>query len=193
MGSVIWHFELLAPVYDRLIAPILGAPDPQRWCGLLRLPSSGWVLDAGGGTGRVSAVLRPMTERIVVADLSRRMLGQARGRGLEAVLADTGRLPFADETFERVLVVDALHHFVRQQQSLRELVRVLRPGGRLLVEELDLRRFPVKLAALGERLLGMKSCFRSPEVFAGMLLAEGLSVHIERDGSWAVWIIADKP
>lgn len=193
MRSVIWHFELLAPVYDRLVAPILGTPDPQRWRELLRLPSGGWVLDAGGGTGRISAALRPLTEKIVVADLSRRMLRQARGRGLEGVVADVERLPFADGTFERVLVVDALHHFIRQQQSLGELVRVLRPGGRLLVEELDLGRFPVKLAALGEGLLGMKSCFRSPEVFAGMLLAEGLSVRIERNASWAVWIVADKP
>jgi ubiquinone/menaquinone biosynthesis C-methylase UbiE len=193
MRSVIWHFELLAPIYDRLIAPILGAPDPQRWRDLLRLPSVGWVLDAGGGTGRISAALRPLTEKVVVADLSRRMLRQARRRGLEGVVADVERLPFADGTFERVLVVDALHHFIRQQQSLGELVRVLRPGGRLLVEELDPRRFPVKLAALGERLLGMKSCFRSPQVFAGMLIAEGLSVRIEQDKGWAVWIIADKP
>jgi SAM-dependent methyltransferase len=184
---------LLAPLYDRLIAPVLGAPDPQRWRELLRLPTDGWVLDAGGGTGRVSAALRPLAERIVVADLSRRMLRQARGRELEAVLTDIERLPFADGTFERVLVVDALHHFAGQQQSLAELVRVLRPGGRLLIEELDLRRFPVKLVAVLERLAGMKSCFRAPEVFAGMLVAEGLTVRIERDGSWAVWLIADKP
>jgi ubiquinone/menaquinone biosynthesis C-methylase UbiE len=192
MRSVIWHFELLAPVYDRLIAPLLGAPNPQRWRELLRLPTGGWVLDAGGGTGRISAVLRPLTDHIVVADLSRRMLRQARGRGLEGVVTDVERLPFADGTFERVLVVDALHHFAGQSKSLSELARVLRPGGRLLIEELDLNRFPVKLAALGERLLGMKSCFRAPEVFAGMLIAEGLSVRIEREEGWAVWIIADK-
>jgi ubiquinone/menaquinone biosynthesis C-methylase UbiE len=193
MRSVIWHFDLLAPVYDRLIAPVLGSPDPERWRELLRLPAAGWILDAGGGTGRISAPLQTLAGNIIVTDLSRRMLARAKERGLEAVLGDVEQLPFADGTFERVLVVDALHHFAAQQSALREMLRVLRPGGRLVVEELDLRRFPVKLVAFGERLAGMKSRFRPADVIAGMMAAEGMSVRIEEDNGWAVWIIAEKP
>ena len=48
------HFKFIAPFYDRPTGP----PDPLRLMGLLKLPAAGWLLDGGGGTGRVSLPLR---------------------------------------------------------------------------------------------------------------------------------------
>ena len=56
------HFGLLAPFYERVIPP----PDLRRWQELLRLPVAGNLLDAGGGTGRVSAQLRPFVNHLVI-------------------------------------------------------------------------------------------------------------------------------
>ena len=47
------HFDLIASIYDRLIGP----PETERLQQLLKLPTDGWLLDGGGGTGRVSAHL----------------------------------------------------------------------------------------------------------------------------------------
>jgi ubiquinone/menaquinone biosynthesis C-methylase UbiE len=108
------HFDFLAPLYDRLIRP----PDPEQIRALLDLPASGWVLDAGGGTGRVSALLCPLVERLVVCDLSFAMLSQShnkregeQGHCIVPSQARVERLPFPDGCFSRILVVDAFHHF----------------------------------------------------------------------------------
>jgi ubiquinone/menaquinone biosynthesis C-methylase UbiE len=64
------HFDALTPLYDRLISP----PNPARLRALLDLRTTGWVLDAGGGTGRIAAQLRPLAGHLVLLDRSQPML-----------------------------------------------------------------------------------------------------------------------
>src|SRR4030042_1638683 len=110
------HFDILAPFYERVIRPA----DSQALCARLRLPVPGALLDAGGGTGREAQLLRGMAGRIVVADLSRRMLAEAvKKEGLNPVCALSEALPFPDGFFERILMVDAFHHVCSQPQTAR--------------------------------------------------------------------------
>ena len=105
------HFDLIASIYDRLIGP----PDTGRLEQLLQLPTAGWLLDGGGGTGRVSSHLSLLAGHTVISDLSRRMLQKALEKRLNPVCAHVERLPFSGGCFDRILVVDALHHFCDQQ------------------------------------------------------------------------------
>ena len=183
------HFDVFASVYDRLIGP----PDHQKLSELLRLPTDGWLLDAGGGTGRVSATLRPLVGNLVVSDLSQPMLKQAQAKGsLCPIRAHVERLPFPNEHFERVLVVDAFHHFCDQQESISDLLRVLKPGGRLVIEEPNIHSFAVKIVAVIEKLALMRSHFYSPEAIQGMITSYGLTAHIRDDDRHRAWVIADK-
>jgi ubiquinone/menaquinone biosynthesis C-methylase UbiE len=183
------HFGFIAPYYERVIGP----PDPARLVSLLELPVNGNLLDAGGGTGRVSSQLLPYVDELVVSDVSAKMLQQASQKGhCRPTAAHVEYLPFPDESFDRVLVVDALHHFCNQRESIAELVRVLKPGGRLLIEEPDLRRFAVKMVAVAEKVALMQSHFYYPREIKGMVAAHGLSTQIITDGGFAAWIVADK-
>ena len=182
-------FDLVAPLYERLIRP----PDPAVLSELLALPTDGWLLDAGGGTGRVAARLATLTGGVVVSDESARMLAQARrDHGLTTVRAHAERLPFCDGQFGRILVVDALHHFASAETAIVELARVLSPGGRLVIEEPNIHAAAIKRLAVLEKLALMRSRFLPPEQIQALVTAEGLVSRIERDGTTA-WVVADKP
>ncbi|MEM5776624.1 MAG: class I SAM-dependent methyltransferase, partial [Anaerolineaceae bacterium] len=125
------HFNILAPFYEKVIP----SGEPERLCELIG-SLAGPLLDAGGGTGRVAQYLRGQSGPVVVADLSRKMLLETcRKDGLIAVRAPAEKLPFADGTFSRIIMVDALHHVRSQAHTAAELWRVLRPGGRIVIQE----------------------------------------------------------
>jgi len=183
------HFDWLAPIYDRAI----GLPDPTQLQNALNLPTEGVLLDAGGGTGRVSSLLRPLTGGVIINDWSKPMLLQAREKGgLMLVNGRVETLPYPDARLERLLVVDALHHFPNQHGAIKEFARVLKPGGRVVIEEPDIKKFAVKLIAWGEKLALMGSHFHAPAEIATMLSAVGLSVQIDHDYKGAALIIADR-
>jgi SAM-dependent methyltransferase len=184
------HFDILARVYERLMP----TADASLFADLLALPCAGLLLDAGGGTGRVSSRLKRQVGKVVVSDLSLPMLRQTlHHRGIAPVRAHGEALPFADRVFERALVVDAIHHFQDPHRVLAELMRVLAPGGRLVIEEPDIRRWPVRLVALAERLALMDSHFLAPAKIAAILEALGTRPRVTHDGRWRSWIIVDKP
>lgn len=182
------HFGFLAPIYDRVIRP----KDPEKLIQLLKLPVQGRLLDAGGGTGRVAQGLYHLADSIIVADESLAMLEVARLKdGLTLLCSQSERLPFPSHHFERVLMVDALHHVKNQAETAGELWRVLKPGGRLVIEEPDVRVLSIKFVALAEKLALMRSHFLDPGRIAN-LFPQDAHVQIETEG-YNAWIILEKP
>jgi demethylmenaquinone methyltransferase/2-methoxy-6-polyprenyl-1,4-benzoquinol methylase len=182
------HFDTLAPIYDKIIRP----KSPAQLISLAGLPVEGALLDAGGGTGRISQFLGRLAGRVVVADPAFGMLRQARKKNsLSPVCAHAERLPFPDGCFERVIMVDALHHVCDQGMTASELWRVLRSGGRLLIEEPDVRNFFVKLVALAEKAAIMRSRFLDPPRIAALFPAPSARVEVVKNG-YIAWIVVDK-
>ncbi len=182
------HFDILAPIYDRFVKPI----DPTRLYRLAGLPIEGKLLDAGGGTGRISYSLRDWVTDIVIADSSIGMLTKTTNKNcLIPVCSNTEDLPFADETFERVIMVDALHHVYDYQATIDELWRVVKPGGRIIIEEPDIETLPVKVLAIVEKLALMRSHFISPLKITNAFHHANASATIEKEGATS-WIVVDK-
>jgi demethylmenaquinone methyltransferase/2-methoxy-6-polyprenyl-1,4-benzoquinol methylase len=181
------HFGFLAPFYDSVIKY---SPSP-RLNRIAALPTTGRLLDVGGGTGRVSQTLRGVAGQILVADLSTGMLRQAAEKELETACAHSEHLPFPARTFDRVLMVDAFHHVGDQAGTARELWRVLKPGGRIVILEPDIRNLSVKLIALFEKATLMCSRFLPGTEIAALFSFAGGKVEIEREG-YNVWIVIEK-
>ncbi len=102
------------------------------------------VLDIGCGAGGPAAVLAgELGARVTGLDVEAPVLARARARAeamglagrLDFVLADPGPLPFADASFDVVFSKDALIHVPDKSAIYREILRVLRPGGRFVASD----------------------------------------------------------
>ena len=178
------HFAAIAPLYARAT---YSKTDVMRE--VASLPVRGILLDVGGGTGRVASAIRDMVDEIIVADVSLGMLKEAPLSALKPVCGGSESLPFADNSFERVIMVDALHHVIDHVHTASEMFRVLKPGGVLVIEEPDIRTFGVKLIAIAEKLLLMRSHFLAPDAIL-KLFPNGEKQVKAVDGT--VWVIIKK-
>lgn len=182
------HFNLIGPLYDR----IFGRAEDQKIVEIAEMREGQTLLDVGGGTGRVTRLFKKISKNVIIADAAKKMLQEAQKKELRTVNSQSEHLPFAQHTFDRVIMVDALHHVADQQKTLNELWRVTGPGGMIIVEEPDINHFLVKLVALGEKLLLMRSHFLSPQAIAGMSqFTDAALVDIVRKSGIA-WIIITK-
>ncbi|MEO3869649.1 demethylmenaquinone methyltransferase [Nonomuraea sp. B12E4] len=102
------------------------------------------VLDLGAGTGTSTVAFTTLGARAIASDFSLGMLrtGVRRhggngltGGGLPFVAGDALRLPFADDAFDAVTISVALRNVHDTGRALREMLRVTRPGGRLVILE----------------------------------------------------------
>ena len=186
--SLLDHFGVLAPFYETFIK----SKQPIELIRLADLPTTGRLLDAGGGTGRVSQFLREHVSLVVIADLSCRMLSEAKRKGgLIPICSHTEKLPFPDGCFERVIMVDVLHHVCDQNETAHELWRILKPGGKLIIEEPDVRKFVVKLIAWGEKIALMRSHFLSPPKIVALFDEMNANIHCVHKEHIA-WVVVEK-
>jgi ubiquinone/menaquinone biosynthesis C-methylase UbiE len=180
------HFNLIAPIFSRVGYSSFGIMQE-----VAALPVKGRVLDVGGGTGRVAALLGDLAGEVVIADPSWGMLRQADSTRMELACANSEALPFPEESFERIIMVDAMHHVVHQGDTAQEMYRVLKPGGRIIIEEPDIRILGVKLVALAEKMLFMRSHFLSPDAIVNLFSFDHISGTIKLAESNA-WIVIEK-
>lgn len=131
-------FDGVARRYD-VTNTVLAMGQDLRWRRCVRdalaLRRGERVLDLAAGTAVSSVGLRRSGAYVVACDFSLGMLRVGRGRGVPLVAGDALALPFADRTFDAVTISFGLRNVADVDQALRELGRVTRPGGRLVVCE----------------------------------------------------------
>lgn len=101
------------------------------------------VLDLAAGTAVSTVELTKSGAWVVACDFSQGMLAAGRDRDVPKVVGDGMKLPFADNSFDAVTISYGLRNIHDFRAGLREMARVTRPGGRLLVNEFSTPTVPV--------------------------------------------------
>jgi demethylmenaquinone methyltransferase/2-methoxy-6-polyprenyl-1,4-benzoquinol methylase len=133
-------FDRIAPVYDAMNRVMTAGLD-QRWrreAAEAVVEQGDRVLDACCGTGDLAIAAAAAGGKVTGLDFSRPMLERARAKApeIEWVEGDALALPFADGTFDAATVGFGVRNLSELDKGLKELRRVLRPGGRLAVLEI---------------------------------------------------------
>jgi ubiquinone/menaquinone biosynthesis C-methylase UbiE len=137
--------------------------------------TGGVFADLGGGTGDLGAgVARSLGARVVIVDSVPQMLFRVPAHPLVSVqLAGAEALPFPDASFDAVLCCNAFHHFKDQETIAREMARVVRPGGGVLILDME-GTGRDRLWALLERIMGEPAGFRTATELESLLSAHGI-------------------
>ena len=184
-------FDSVAPKYD-LMNDLMSAGLHRAWKAytvmVANLREGDQVLDIAGGTGDLSLALSKKvgaTGRVVHTDINEAMLRVGRDRlinegvVLPTTVCDAEHLPFPDNHFDLVSVAFGLRNMTHKDAALREMCRVLKPRGRLLVLEFSRVAKPLEkaydwysfqvLPRLGKLVAGDDSSHR--------YLAESIRMH----------------
>jgi ubiquinone/menaquinone biosynthesis C-methylase UbiE len=115
------------------------------------LPLPGRVLEIGTGKGGFLAKLAKHADHITTLDIDADQQRLAKQHVRQAgpccpiryVIHDAGQLPWADASFESVVSVNTFHHLDRPMRVLKEMLRVLKPGGKLVLCDLSPHGFQI--------------------------------------------------
>jgi demethylmenaquinone methyltransferase / 2-methoxy-6-polyprenyl-1,4-benzoquinol methylase len=140
-------FDRIARVYDRMNS-VMTAGMHHRWraraADLARVGPGSRALDVATGTGDLAIELRGRGAEVVGLDFSERMLELARGKapGIEFVQANALELTYRDASFDAVTVGFGARNFADLDRGLREMARVTKPGGRVVILEITTPQKP---------------------------------------------------
>jgi demethylmenaquinone methyltransferase/2-methoxy-6-polyprenyl-1,4-benzoquinol methylase len=194
-------FDRIAGVYD-LMNTVMTAGLHHRWraraADLARVGPGDRALDVATGTGDLAIALASRGADVVGSDFSEGMLARARRKApaIRWEQADALALPYADDEFAAATVGFGARNFGDLQQGLREMARVVRPGGRVVILEITTPRKPplsVFFSLWFDRIVPLLGRFDEaytylpnsvkrfpgPERLAGMLVEAGC-----RDVGW---------
>ncbi|MCU1599995.1 MAG: ubiquinone biosynthesis methyltransferase UbiE, partial [Frankiales bacterium] len=131
-------FDEVAARYD-LTNAVLSLGQDRGWrtavARALDLRPGQTALDLAAGTATSSAALAKSGATVIGCDFSLGMLKEGLGKGVPLVAGDALRLPFADASFDAVTISFGLRNVASTLEALKEMRRVTKPGGRLVVCE----------------------------------------------------------
>ena len=188
-------FDSVASRYD-LMNDLMSAGLHRAWKAytvmVANLRPGQRVLDIAGGTGDLALAFAKRvgpTGQVVHTDINETMLRTGRDRLIDAgvvlptVVCDAERLPFPDASFDRVSVAFGLRNMTHKSEALKEMARVLRPSGKLLVLEFSRVAQPLRKAYdwYSFKVLPQLGKLVAKDADSYRYLAESIRMHPDQD------------
>lgn len=149
-GQISKMFNNIAPYYDflnRFLSLRMDVLWRRKCINMLKPGNPKMILDVATGTGDVAieATKRLSADKIIGIDISKEMLEvgkkKIKKKGLENIIelieGDSENLPFQDNTFDAITVAFGVRNYENLEKGMKEMNRVLKPGGELMVLELS--------------------------------------------------------
>ena len=183
-------FDKFAWIYNPFVKPFL---DYKRFANEIRdvsnLDRLSKVLDVGGGTGLVAEYLVDDVESIIIIDPSEDMMSRIKSDKINKVRGFVQDIKFSDESFDVIYCVDAFHHFVNGHNEndyesifdkcIRQLLRVLKNSGKIIIIDIDKDRFGGKFIEFFENnIMRWGSRFYSPNELKDLFSKYGTNTNI---------------
>jgi demethylmenaquinone methyltransferase/2-methoxy-6-polyprenyl-1,4-benzoquinol methylase len=175
-------FNWAAPVFDRFADRWSPSHIDQISAWLKPyVPDGGSLLDVGGGTGALAVKLHESLNcEVTVLDPTPEMLRYIPDtEPVHAVVGAAESMPFDRDSFDAIVVTDAFHHFAAQDAAAREMRRVVRCGGGVLVLDIDPSGW-MRALVWGEKLLGEPGAFMKPAEMCAFMSRHGIDGECER-------------
>lgn len=169
-------FAGAAADWDRLRQELFGARLDRRVLPALLEPDA-VVADLGCGTGKLTEAIAPFAQKVIGIDSSEAMIDAARTRlrlldNVELQRAELESIPLADACADVALMVLVLHYVASPPEVLRQVRRILEPGGRLVIVDMQPHTHDDYRQTMGHAWLG----FGQPEL-VGWLTDVGMSAR----------------
>ncbi|MCG8635264.1 MAG: metalloregulator ArsR/SmtB family transcription factor [Desulfobacterales bacterium] len=135
-------FKTVAPQWDRLKKEVLGKFDLNRFI-QQQIVSGSTIADLGCGTGELLLLLhQDDSNHLIGVDSSPEMLEQAKlklynAKSLELRLGEVEYLPMKDQEIDTVIMSMVLYHIIEPEKALKEIFRVLKPGGAFILADFE--------------------------------------------------------
>lgn len=189
-------FDVLAPCYDeiRRFIEFGEVKEVAQEIGEIKNEKGEQVkmLDVGGGTGNYWEPIFRREVETYVLDKNQYMLRESNAH-INAIRGVSQILPFEDDTFDMVTCVDALHHFRDGQRSLKEMIRVVKPRGKVMIADFDPENLITTLIIIGERALGEPGAFMSLKGLKKFFRDKDYEVRVDRLKPYFYLFQATKP
>ena len=154
------YFDRVSTEWDTLRESLYGEEVREAIIKAAEITSQDTVLDVGAGTGFLTEAAAKLAEKVIALDLSKSMTDEAisklGGKNVEFKVGSVERIPLGEDSVDVVVGNMFLHHCPDPERAVKEMSRVLKPGGRIAFADMQEHQFEWLRTERADLWLGFK-------------------------------------